>query len=240
MYSDLNFIWESWLRIVENTHQEAIVSKTQLKGMAEYQSLMTQCFSNYFNALKPGRWMTVEFHNSKNSIWVSIQEALQHAGFVVADVRTLDKKQMTMQQMTNSNSVKQDLVISAYKPSCGLEQRFRQEAGTDEGVWDFTRNHLKQLPVFVYKGGKAEAIMERQNYLLFDRMVAFHVQRGFPVPISSSDFYLGLTQQFAERDGMFFLFDQVAEYDRKRMTCKEMIQAALFVSDEASAILWLR
>ncbi len=240
MYSDLNFIWDSWLGIVENTHQEAVVSKKQSKGMAEYQALMTQCFDNYYKALKPGRWMTVEFHNSKNSVWVSIQEALQFAGFVVADVRTLDKKQMTMQQMTSTNAVKQDLIISAYKPNGGLEKRFGHEAGTEEGVWDFVRTHLKQLPVFTYKDGRAEAILERQNYLLFDRMVAFHVQRGVPVSISSSNFYLGLTQRFSERDGMFFLADQVADYDRKRMLCKELIQASFFISDEATAIQWLR
>ncbi len=54
------------------------------------------------------------------------------------------------------------------------------------------------------KDGKAEIVIERQNYLLFDRMVAFHVQRRVAVPISANDFYLGLTQRFAERDGMFF------------------------------------
>jgi inorganic pyrophosphatase len=240
MYSDLNFIWESWLGTIENVNQEAIVSKTQSKGMSEYQVLMTQCFVNYYKALKPGRWMTVEFHNSKNSVWVSIQEALQHAGFVIADVRTLDKKQMTMQQMTSSNAVKQDLVISAYKPNGGLEQRFKSEAGLEDGVWDFVRTHLKQLPVFARKDRMAETIAERQNYLLFDRMVAFHIQRGVHVPLSSSEFYLGLSQRYSERDGMFFLPEQVAEYDKKRMTVDKVQQLSLFVSDEATAIQWLR
>jgi hypothetical protein len=40
--------------------------------------------------------MTVEFHNSKNAVWNSIQEGLQRAGFVIADVRTLDKKQAAL------------------------------------------------------------------------------------------------------------------------------------------------
>ncbi|MEZ4711659.1 MAG: hypothetical protein R3A44_30975 [Caldilineaceae bacterium] len=48
--------------------------------------------------LKSGRWITIEFHNSSNSVWVAIQEALEQAGFVVADVRTLDKKQETYKQ----------------------------------------------------------------------------------------------------------------------------------------------
>ena len=41
-------------------------------------------------------------------------------------------------------------------------------------MWDFVRTHLRQLPVFVAKDGQAETIAERQSYLLFDRMVAFH------------------------------------------------------------------
>jgi hypothetical protein len=32
-------------------------------------------------------------HNSKSAVWNAIQEGLQRGGFVVADVRTLDKQQ---------------------------------------------------------------------------------------------------------------------------------------------------
>jgi len=39
---------------------------------------------------------------------------------------------------------------------------------------------------------------------------------------------------------MYFLPDQVAEYERKRMTSRELLQLDLFVSDEASAIQWLK
>jgi hypothetical protein len=184
--------------------------------------------------------MTVEFHNSKNAVWNAIQEALQAAGFVIADVRTLDKQQGSFKQVTSASAVKQDLIISCYKPNGGLEERFKLEAGTEQGVWDFVRTHLKQLPVFVSKDGRAEVIAERQNYLLFDRMVAFHVQRGVTVPMSAAEFYAGLAQRFPERDGMYFLPEQVAEYDKKRMTVKEVLQLSLFVSDEASAIQWLK
>jgi len=240
MYSELNFLWEAWLKVFTNNKPEAITNETQGKGLPEYQRLMTQCFKEYYRVLKPGRWMTVEFHNSKNSVWNAIQEALQTAGFVVADVRTLDKKQGSFKQVTSASAVKQDLIISCYKPNGGLEERFKLEAGTEEGVWDFVRTHLKQLPVFVSKDGKAEVIAERQNYLLFDRMVAFHVQRGVTVPLSAAEFYAGLAQRFPERDGMYFLPEQVAEYDKKRMKVKEVLQLQLFVTDETSAIQWLK
>jgi hypothetical protein len=39
---------------------------------------------------------------------------------------------------------------------------------------------------------------------------------------------------------MYFLPDQVAEYDKKKMTAGGMEQMSLFVSDESSAIAWLR
>jgi len=240
MYSELNFIWESWLKVFTNRKPEAIQNDTQKKKIFEYQRLMYQCFRECYRILKPSRWMTVEFHNSRNSVWNAIQESLQRSGFIIADVRIIDKKQDTMNQMTSSGAVKQDLVISAYKPNDGLESRFKLSAGTEEGVWDFVRTHLKQLPVFVSKDGQAEVIAERQNYLLFDRMVAFHVQRGVTVPLSAAEFYAGLAQRFPERDGMYFLPEQVAEYDKKRMKVKEVLQLQLFVTDETSAIQWLK
>jgi len=243
IYSDLSILWEAWLNVFTKTDVEAVVhrrKKESASTLDTYIGLMSSCFSEMFRVLKPGRWITVEFHNTKNSVWNAIQEALLKAGFVIADVRTLDKKQGSFKQITAAGAVKQDLVISAYKPNGGLEERFKLTAGTEDGVWDFVRTHLKQLPVFVSKDGQAEVIAERQNYLLFDRMVAFHVQRGVTVPMSAAEFYAGLEQRFPPRDGMYFLPDQVAEYDKKRMTVKDVLQLQLFVSDEASAIQWLK
>ena len=238
-YADLNYLVESWHRVLTSSAPEAIVDQAKGKAIADYQHLMRRCFAEYCRVLKPGRWMTVVFHNSRNAVWNAIQEAMLAAGFVVADVRTLDKKQGSYRQVT-STAVKQDLVISAYKPNGGLENRFRLAAGTEDGVWDFVHTHMGQLPVFIAKDGQAETIAERQNYLLYDRMVAFHVQRSVTVPLSAAEFYAGLEQRFPPRDGMYFLPDQAAEYDKRRMTVKEILQLQLFVSDEASAIQWLR
>ena len=137
-------------------------------------------------------------------------------------------------------AVKQALIITAYKPNGGLEERFEQEATTEEGVWDFVRNHLKYLPVIKLQGVLLQFVPERDPRILFDQMVAYCVRKGYPVPISSQEFQIGLAQRFIERDGMYFLSDQVSEYDRKKMTSGGMTQMTMFVSDEASAIQWLR
>jgi hypothetical protein len=239
-YSELNFFWESWLRIRTNIVPEAIENATQNKGPEEYRHLMSSCFKEAYRILKPGRWMTVEFSNTKASVWNSIQVALTEAGFIVANVSALDKKQGSFKAVTTPTAVKQDLVISAYKPNGGFEERFQKEAQTEEGVWDFVRTHLNYLPVTKQQGPVLQLVPERDPRILFDQMVAYYVRKGYPVPISSQEFQIGLAQRFIERDGMYFLPDQVAEYDRKKITSGELKQMSLFVSDEASAIQWLR
>ena len=239
-YSELSFLWESWLRVITNSKQEAIINTAVGKALPEYQNLMAQCFKEYFRVLKPNRWMTVEFHNSKNAVWNAIQEALQRAGFIVADVRTLDKQGGSFKQVNNTSAVKQDLVISAYKPKESLDKFFTLNAGSPETAWEFVRHHLAKLPTVVKKDGRIELLSERQGFLLFDRMVAYHIMRGIAVPLDAADFYRGLDERYLKRDSMYFLPEQINEYDMARATCDvETIQFSLFVSDEKSAIGWL-
>ena len=239
-YSELSSLWEQWLKVWTNNKTEAIENRSQKKTLDDYRRLMTACFREAYSILKPGRWMTVEFSNTKASVWNSIQTALTEAGFIVANVSVLDKKQGSFKAVTTPTAVRQDLVISAYKPNDGFEERFQKEAKTEEGVWDFVRNHLKYLPVTKRQGTRMQFIPERDPRILFDQMVAWYVRKDYLVPVSSQIFQVGLLQRFIERDGMYFLPDQVAEYDRKKMISSELPQMSLFVSDEASAIQWLR
>jgi hypothetical protein len=43
MYSELNFLPESWLKVFTNNMSEAIVNRAQNKSLLEYQELMTKC-----------------------------------------------------------------------------------------------------------------------------------------------------------------------------------------------------
>jgi DNA modification methylase len=239
LYAESSFCWEYFLGVYTNRLSEAIVSKYQGKDVELYRELIRAVFHECFRVLKPGRWMTIEFSNRSNAVWNAISEAVQSCGFVVADVRVFDKKQGTIRQDLGQ-SIKKDLIISVYKPDGEFEHRFEAEAGAPGGAWDFVQFHLRQLPVFIRQVEEGEVILERQRGVLFERMVAFHVQRGLAVPLSASEFYTGLAERFIERDGMYFLADQVAEYDRKRATVKEVVQLKLFVSNEGTAVQWLR
>src|SRR5699024_2449512 len=238
-YSELSYLWEAWHKVTTNNKEEAIINNVQRKALPEYQDLIENCFKTYFKVLKPGRWMTVEFSNSQASVWNAIQEAIQRAGFVIANVSTLDKKQGSFKAVTTTVAVKQDLIITAYKPLHVLKKAVDKKGEKDIAM-NFITNHLEKLPTFLGEKGDAKLIIERTPRVLFDRMVAYHVQNGIEIPFSSGDFQALLLQKFPEREGMVFLENQVAEYDKKRILIKDFIQTNLFVTDESSAIEWLR
>jgi len=239
-YSELNFLLEAWLGVTTSSKEEAIMSNKQNKKLFQYQDLMERAFQQCFRVLKPNRWMTVEFHNSQNAVWNAIQEALLRSGFIVADVRVINKEQGSFNQVTAQGAVKQDLIISAYKPKESFVRQFTERAGDPEMAWEFVRQHLQNVPIAPDSTGKIEVVAERQDYLLFDRMVAFHIMNGIPVPMDAHSFYLGLRERFIMRDGVFFLADQVNEYDERRSKMElQDQQLSLIISDEKTAIQWL-
>ncbi|MGH9323265.1 MAG: hypothetical protein ACRD3V_25705 [Vicinamibacteria bacterium] len=71
-------------------------------------------------------------------------------------------------------------------------------------------------------------------------MVAYHVHRGSVPPLTASEFYTGLERRFPVRDDMYFLPEQVETYERHRMTFKKLAEAELFITNESSAVAWLR
>jgi hypothetical protein len=243
-YADLAYLTESWHRVWTESREEAIVNQSRRvpRTLNEYGDLMQRCFKEFHRVLKPGRWITVEFSNSSNEVWLTIQHTLAKAGFVVADTRIIDKEHGSYRQLTATNAVKRDLVISAYKPADELDERISPAVGTSETAWAFVREHLRHLPATVERdpNGEVRVIRERLPDRLYDRMEALHLTRNLAIPVTAAEFYDGLAQRFPQRDGMHFLDEQVEAYERQRMSIKDLKEAQLFITDEESAIQWLR
>ena len=237
MYSELNFLWEAWLKVFTNNKSEAIINSSQNKTLTEYCQLMLAAFREYYRVLKPSRWITVVFHNSKSAVWNAIQEAMNKAGFITAHVTVLDKKQGSFKQVTAAGAVKNDLIISAYKPKSSFVQSFLTNSGLNAES-EFVKQFLEKLPV--------RPVIERTEKMLYSKMLAYYVQHGYEVRHDSKSFYAMLREYFEESDGYWFISTQMSAYDEHRKKMKlegiEEIrdgQSAMFISDERSALIWL-
>lgn len=240
MYSELSSIWESWIKVVTNNKEEAIINNVQHKTLFEYQTLMNQSFKEYYRVLKAGKWLTIEFSNTSASVWNSIQNALQGVGFVVVNVAALDKKQGSFKAVTTTTAVKQDLVITCYKPSDAIIEKFEKSEDKAKTAMDFIEELLVHLPVHLSKGESTTAVIERSPKILFDRLISYYVQKGYAIPMDAQEFQKQLRERFIERDGMFFTASQAIEYEQKKEKCSGFVPMALFISSEAEGIEWLK
>jgi hypothetical protein len=237
MYAELNFIWEQWLGVSTNNKSEAVISRFQNKKLPEYYDLMIDSFKEYFRVLKPKRWITVEFHNSKSSVWNAIQEGMSKAGFIVSQVSVLDKKQGSFNQVTASGATKSDLVISAFKPDADFQRKFSLQSGQNLEA-EFVGNFLQVLEI--------KPSIERTEKMLYSKMLAYYIQNGYEINQDAKTFYKLLNANFIEEDGFWFSSEQINSYIEYKKYAKlneiEEIKSGglfLFVTDEKSALVWL-
>jgi len=114
-YSEMNFLWESWLQHKTETTHEAIVHKVQEKKMDDYQVLLTQAFAECKRVLKPGGWITIVFHNSSDKVWAALQNAIRNAGLQISGAQTFDKQHGTFKQFVSDNAVGYDIMVHCRK-----------------------------------------------------------------------------------------------------------------------------
>lgn len=238
MYSELNSLPEAWLKVLTNNSTEAIVNPGQSKDFLFYLRMMSESYAEYFRILKPGSWMTVEFSNTNAGIWNSIQQAITRAGFVIANVSALNKGQGGMRAIVSPVAVKEDLAISCYKPSTKILNI--SVDCYEKDLWTFIEEHLEHLPVSIVKDGVIQIVAERDVRILYDRLISYYVQRGFPVPINAADFQKEIKKRFVERDGMYFTAEQAIEYEGVRRVYSSISTLALFIGSEKDGIDWVK
>lgn len=242
MYSELNFIQEAWLKVKTNNKEEAIESGSQNKGLFEYQNIMQKCFAEFYRVLKPGHWITIEFSNTAASVWNSIQLGLNRVGFVIANVSSLDKQQGSFKAVTTPTAVKQDLVISCYKPSETFSKQFMIQ-DSRANTWSFVSEHLEHLPIPAVKDERTTSVIERSPKVLYDRLITYFFMRGLPVPLDAADFQEGLRNRYIQEDGMIFTSAQLNQYHELKKRHNITDQPSLFVSiieSENDAIQWIK
>ncbi|QVQ36531.1 DNA (cytosine-5-)-methyltransferase [Pseudochrobactrum algeriensis] len=114
-YSEMNFLWESWLGTFTDVTDEAIVNKYQKKDNVAYGDLMQQSLSECYRVLRDGHWLVLVFMNSSEKIWSQLQRAIANAGFHIEQVDIFDKQHGTSKQFVSENTTGCDLMLHCRK-----------------------------------------------------------------------------------------------------------------------------
>jgi len=128
-YGQLNYIWESWLGFDTYWHsEEIIVAKDndipveQKRSIDEWAKMMKAALGHCYRLLKPGRWLSLCYHDTSEGTWALMQDIMAEIGFISdesKEVIYIDTSQKTHKQRVADKVNKRDLVINFRKPKPG-------------------------------------------------------------------------------------------------------------------------
>jgi hypothetical protein len=119
-YGELNFIWEAWLDFPGGWRaDEIVINAFRNKGINDWDRDLRRALARVFESLKPGRWLSLCYHDTDPGTWSRLQDILLDVGFEICTVTVLDPKQKSSNQTTAEKVVKSDLVLNCRKPRVG-------------------------------------------------------------------------------------------------------------------------
>jgi hypothetical protein len=204
-YADCNLIWEAWLGDRTDQTYEAVVHvKNKDKNVfPDYARLMTDSFCEMYRVLKPGRWASVVFHNSDDRIWQTILDAVEAAGFELAEVNSFDKEQLSFKGIRGAKGLEKvtnkDIVLNLRKPSPNIPRvtngintarNGEAEARIAQSIADFLTTN--PLP-------------EKRTLQHFWNVVLFDMLTGGVVDVSMEKMGAILPHYFKQVDGRWYL-----------------------------------
>jgi hypothetical protein len=122
-FGEFNFLWEVWLRSGVSWDKDEILVNPKLeKGLAEWKQMLKRAAEEMYRVLKPGRWISVCYHDSSEGSWMHLQDVFAEVGFISEEaekVLSIERTRKSWKQATTSKVQKRDLVINFRKPRPG-------------------------------------------------------------------------------------------------------------------------
>jgi DNA modification methylase len=122
-YGELNYVWEAWLGLDTSWHdEEIIVNDVRGKTEADWAAMMKKAMAECYRILKPGRWLSLCYHDTSEGSWTLVQDIMAEVGFVVDKTESalfIDTGQKSYNQLTADKTTKRDLVLNFRKPQPG-------------------------------------------------------------------------------------------------------------------------
>lgn len=222
-YGELNFIWEAWLNLPTNWHDnEIIINNTRGKTEQEWVRMMTMAMNECFRILKPGRWISLCYHDTSEGTWELLQDLMTEVGFIpdrTSSTLYIDTEQKSFNQITAEKVNKRDLVINFRRPD------------SNEIVTIITISGEEDKATFVEKARAilTEALEKHPGSTadrLYDELVSRMVRRG---EFQRHNFDELLRTVAEESHGRWYLLETAGQVDeaegRKEAAAAQRLEA---------------
>jgi len=122
-FGELNFIWETWLGLYTHWHdEEIIVNEVRGKDETSWANMMRNAMAECYRVLKPGRWLSLCYHDTSEGTWALVQDIMAEVGFLPDKNESalfIDMAEKSWKQRVADKVHKRDLVINFRKPKPG-------------------------------------------------------------------------------------------------------------------------
>ena len=122
-YGELSIVWEAWQGFDQNWRGDEItIAHVRNKNEGEWEQLMCRAMAECYRVLKPGRWLSLCYHDTSEGTWAVVQDIMAEVGFLAEHTESalfIDTGQKTYNQLTADKATKRDLVINFRKPAPG-------------------------------------------------------------------------------------------------------------------------
>jgi DNA modification methylase len=218
-YGELNFIWEAWMDFDTKWHgEEIVVSNTRGITDADWARMMQQAMQECYRVLKPGRWISLCYHDTSEGTWQLVQDLMTEVGFIPEQSEQalfIDKAEKSFNQYTADKVTKRDLVINFRKPRPGeLIAQLTLFGNEDPATFAEKGRAILAEALEAHPGSPADR--------LYDELVSRMVRRG---EFERHDFDRLLRGVAEEVDGRWYLLETADQVDEAE-SAKEGAAAA--------------
>ena len=174
-YGELNFIWEAWLGLDTHWHEEEIIiNKVRCKTEEDWANMMRQAMAECYRVLKPGRCISLCYHDTSEGTWSLVQDIMAETGFIVEKsdyALYIDTDQKSYNQLVADKVNKRDLIINFRKPKPGEVTATVAITGDED---ERTFNEKVQQIIRDYIGANPGSTKDR----IYDEVVSRMVRSG--------------------------------------------------------------
>ena len=114
-YSELSFIWNSWMKYDYDIKEEVVINPVQNKGIPEFLVLLEKSVKEAHRVLKNGKRYTLCFHNKEFKIWKGVLDIFKKYDFLLENIEVVDTKGHSYNKNWAKFSPKTDLYLTFLK-----------------------------------------------------------------------------------------------------------------------------